>query len=50
MKHEWILDVLADLRDFSAQNGLDALAEQLVETHLLATMELAAQDARSQSA
>ncbi|KZY35244.1 hypothetical protein A3731_35815 [Roseovarius sp. HI0049] len=41
METEWILDVLADLRTFARENGLPALAEQLDETCLLATIEIA---------
>jgi len=41
MKNEWILDVLADLEAFARQNGLTALATQLVDTRLLAALELA---------
>ena len=40
MEHDWILDVLADLRSFAERNDLPALAEQLQETALLATVEI----------
>lgn len=40
MKYDWILDVLADLKTFAAANGLDALAEQLDDTRLLAATEI----------
>lgn len=41
MNNHWILDILADLRAFAQQNDLDALAEQLDQTRLLAAVELA---------
>jgi hypothetical protein len=44
MEHDWILDVLADLRNYSTRNGLPALAEQLQETALLAAVEISSAD------
>jgi len=41
MDNHWILETLTDLRAFAQQNDLDALAEQLDQTRLLATVELA---------
>lgn len=41
MRKDWILDVLADLREFASQNQLDALAEQLMTAELVACRELA---------
>lgn len=41
MQHEWILDVLTDLRTFAHQNGLPVLAEHLDDTRLVAATELA---------
>ncbi len=43
MKNDWILDVLADLRTFAQANGLNALAEQLEDTALVAAGEIASQ-------
>ena len=40
MKHEWILDVLADLEIFAQANDLTVLAEKLDETRLIATSEI----------
>ena len=40
MRNEWILDVLADLRDFAARNELDALAYQLAQAEVTAIREL----------
>ena len=41
MKHDWIFDVLADLRTYAEKNHLPQLAEQLEETTLLAAVEIA---------
>ncbi|MEB8387120.1 hypothetical protein OO012_07770 [Rhodobacteraceae bacterium KMM 6894] len=41
MKNKWILDVLADLRQFARANDLSVLAEQLDDTCLIAASELA---------
>ena len=45
MSHNWILDVLADLKAFAQQNELVALAEQLDDATLIAATELASKDA-----
>lgn len=41
MAHDWILDVLADLKTYAGKNGLAALAEQLDDTTLIAVTEIA---------
>jgi hypothetical protein len=41
MGHEWILDVLADLRAYAAQNGLLTLAAKTDEALRTARAELA---------
>lgn len=41
MEQEWILDVIADLRTFARQNGLQNLADQLDTTWVLAAAEIA---------
>ena len=41
MHNDWILDVLADLKSFAIANNLDALAEQLDDTTLVAASEIA---------
>ena len=41
MGHEWILDVLADLRAYATQNGLLTLAAKADETLRTARAELA---------
>jgi hypothetical protein len=40
MGHDWILDVLADLKGFADQNGLPLLASQLDDTKLVALAEI----------
>ncbi|MEX0329543.1 MAG: hypothetical protein AB3N07_12540 [Ruegeria sp.] len=40
-KDEWILDVLSDLNAFAVANGMNALAEQLDDTRLIAAAEIA---------
>lgn len=42
MQHDWVLDVLADLKSFAQLNGLGALAEQLDDTMLVAAVEVGA--------
>ena len=49
MRSDWILDVLADLRSFAEANDLPLLAEQLDDTALTATAEIASKDERSAS-
>ena len=50
MEHDWILDVLADLRNFAERNQLPALAEQLQETALLAAVEIASVEGSGEGA
>lgn len=40
MGHDWIIDVLADLKSFASTNDLPLLASQLEETALLASAEI----------
>jgi hypothetical protein len=40
MGHDWIIDVLADLKSFASTNDLPLLALQLEETALLASAEI----------
>ena len=40
MKHEWILDVLADLKNFARANDLPALADHLSDAADLAVVEI----------
>ena len=41
MRSDWILEVLADLRDFAKANQLTLLAEQLEDTAIIALTEIA---------
>jgi len=41
MEHDWILDVLTDLRSFAKDNDFLTLAAQLEDTHLVAAIEIA---------
>jgi hypothetical protein len=41
MTNDWIIDVLADLKKFSASNHLGRLAEQIDDTIMIASNELA---------
>ena len=43
MTNDWIIDVLLDLKKFSARNELDDLAEHLDDTIMVATAQLAPQ-------
>ncbi len=43
MTNEWIIDVLLDLKKFSAANDMQMLAEHLDDTILVATTELSNQ-------
>jgi len=40
MGHDWIIDVLADLKSFASTNDLPQLAEHLEETALTARQEI----------
>ncbi len=40
MEHDWILDVLSDLRTYAERNHLPRLADQLSDTTLLAALEI----------
>lgn len=40
MGHDWIIDVLADLKSFASTNDLPHLAEQLEEAALAARVEI----------
>ncbi len=41
MGHDWILDVLTDLKTFARANGLPTLAAQLDDASLVAQAEMA---------
>lgn len=44
MQNDWILDVLADLKNFASANDLAALAEQLDDTLIVAASVIASKD------
>jgi hypothetical protein len=48
MTNDWIIDVLADLKKFSASNHLGRLAEQIDDTIMIASNELALQKPATQ--
>ena len=52
MSQDWMINVLLDLREFSARNGLDRLTEQLDDTIHVAvaetTLQTPAQAARTE--
>lgn len=43
MGHDWIFEVLGDLRDYALANGLPAVAAKAEETLAVARAEVAAQ-------
>ena len=43
MGHDWILNVLTDLKTYAEQNGLGTLAGQLGDTTLVAQAEISSQ-------
>ncbi len=43
MAHDWIMDVLTDLKSYARANGLSALAEHLDDARLVAQVEIASQ-------
>jgi hypothetical protein len=47
MNNDWILDVLADLQSFARKNGMDALAEQLGDTKIIAAAEVMSVDEKA---
>jgi len=47
MRHEWVIDVLADLRKFAQSNDFPLLAEQLDDTAHIAAAEFISKNERS---
>ena len=45
MVHDWILDVLTDLRDFASKNGLGVTEAQINQALLVVSQELDARQA-----
>jgi hypothetical protein len=46
MTHDWVLDVLTDLKGFATRNGLKALADQLDDARMVAAVEIASIEGR----
>jgi hypothetical protein len=44
MRHEWVFDVLEDLKSYAIENGLHQLAAKADEALRAASSEIAAQD------
>ena len=42
MAHDWVFEVLDDLRDYAAANGMQALAAKVAEARDVAVAEIAA--------
>jgi hypothetical protein len=49
MRHDWIFDVLADLRAYADQNNLPALAEQVAAALRVAELEIGVETPHSMS-
>ena len=47
MAHDWILDVLADLKTYANKNGLSALAGELDDATLIAATEIASVEGKA---
>ncbi|TCP39938.1 hypothetical protein EV662_10963 [Rhodovulum marinum] len=45
MKHEWLIDILGDLRNYARKNGLVALSEELSTCQALAAVEISSLEA-----
>ena len=49
MTHDWMIEVLGDLRAYARANGLPVLADCLEETLLLAAAEIASAPVRQRA-
>jgi hypothetical protein len=47
MKADWVIDILRDIRQFSEQNGMLVLAEQLDDAIFIAATEIGARAVES---
>lgn len=47
MAHDWILDVIADLKAYANKNRLSALADELDEAMLIAATEIASAEGKA---
>lgn len=45
MVHDWVIDVVTDLRRYAEANALPGLARQLRETELVAALDIASRPA-----
>lgn len=45
-RHDWVFEVLSDLKDYAERNGLPALATKVDETVAVARAEIAAEAER----
>jgi len=50
MRHDWIFDVLTDLRNYAEKNGLTAIATEAARALIVARKELAEVTAAEQQA
>jgi hypothetical protein len=50
MRHDWIFDVLTDLRNYAEKNGLTAIANEAERALIVARKELAEVTAAEQKA
>jgi len=46
MKHEWLIDILGDLKNYARKNGLVALSEELTTAQALAAVEISSMEAQ----
>lgn len=44
MKHEWLIDILGDLKNYARKNGLVALSEELTTCQALAAVEISSME------
>lgn len=47
MKHEWLIDILGDLKNYARKNGMGALSEELATCQALAAVEISSIEAKS---
>lgn len=47
MQHDWILDVLADLKAYAHKNGMPTLVRELNDTTLIAATEIASKEGKT---
>lgn len=46
MKHEWLIDILGDLKNYARKNGLSALSDELATCQALAAVEISSVEAK----